>query len=488
MRLRRVEPVLRRALRGPAAPGRPAPGAPVRLLVAVSGGADSTALLIGLAGLSADLGLRLHAAHLHHGLRGTEADADLRFVRGLCRRLGVPLAAARWDTRARLRHRGLSGQAGLRVLRREFLVSAARRAGAGAVVTAHTADDQLETLLMRLGRGTGLSGLPGMRPALATAAGPGSRLLWLKPLLGATRAEIEADLVRAGQTWREDRSNRDPRYTRSRVRHQAIPALARALLPGLGPGRGRELLARRAAQAAAVALGTTRALENLAGRVLARAARIQPGVVTLDTRRLSGLPEGLRLAAFGRLWRRHGPAGAGLTRRHLAALDRLIDSTRGGAIIQLPGGRTAERDRELIRFRDAAPQRRRERARLQPPGRIEWDGARLAARWTTGAAARRRMATDPEAGEFFAADGLDGPLVVRRARIDERFVPFGRTRAAHLGRFLSKQGVSNEVRKHPTVLADAGGILWVLGVRRSARAPVTTGTRRALWVHAEHHD
>ena len=87
--------------------------------------------------------------------------------------------------------------------------------------------------------------------------------------------------------------------------------------------------------------------------------------------------------------------------------------------------------------------------------------------------ARRRLAAGPGTGEFFAADDLDGPLVVRRAQADERFVPFGRTRAAQLGRFLSKQGVSNDIRKHPTVLADAGGILWVVGVRRSARAPVT---------------
>jgi tRNA(Ile)-lysidine synthase len=488
VRLRRVEPVLRRALRGPGAPARPAPGAPEPLLVAVSGGADSTALLIGLHHLSCVLGLRLHAAHLHHGLRGAEADADLEFVRALCRRLGVPLTAARWDTRARLRRRGLSGQAGLRTLRREFLLAAARRAGARAIVTAHTADDQLETLLMRLARGTGLSGAPGMRPALATRGERGGRVLWLKPLLGVTRAEIEADLVRAGQAWREDRSNRDPRYTRSRVRHEAVPALARALLPGLDPVRGRALLARRAAQAAAGALVTARALENLAGRALARAGRIQPGMATLETSRLAPLPTGLRLAVLGRLWQRTGPGSTGLTRRHLAALDGLIDRARGGAIIQLPGGWSAERDRDVIRFRSAGPKRRRARARLRLPGRLDWDGARLAARWTTGAVARRRMAAGRGTGEFFAADDLDGPLVVRRAQAGERFVPFGRTRAAQLGRFLSKQGVSNDIRKHPTVLADAGGILWVVGVRRSARAPVTAGTRRALWVHAERHD
>jgi tRNA(Ile)-lysidine synthase len=488
VRLRRVEPVLRRALSGGSAPARPDRSSTAPLLVAVSGGADSTALLIGLHNLSRDLGLRLQAAHLHHGLRGAEADADLEAVRALCGRLGVPLTAARWDTRARLRRRGLSGQAGLRTLRREFLLAAARRAGARAIVTAHTADAQLETLLMRLARGTGLRGAPGMRPALATGDGQGGRMRWLKPLLGATRAEIEADLVRAGQTWCEDRSNRDPRDARSRVRHEAVPALVRALLPGLDPVRGRALLARRAAQAASGALVATRALEALAGRVLARSGRIRTGMATLETRRLAALPTGLRLAVLGRLWRRTGPPSSGLTRRHLAALDGLIDRARGRAIIRLPEGWSAERDRGVIRFRSGAPQRRLAWARLRMPGRLEWDGALLAARWTSGVVARRRMATGSGPGEFFAADDLDGPLVVRRARADERFVPFGRTRAAQLGRFLSKQGVSNDIRKYPTVLADAGGILWVVGVRRSARAPVTAGTRRALWVHAERHD
>ena len=103
MRLRRVEPVLRRALRGPCAPPRSAPHAPAVLLVAVSGGADSTALLVALRRLAAELRLELHAAHLHHGLRGAEADADLRFVRALCSRLEVPLAAAACDPPARNR-------------------------------------------------------------------------------------------------------------------------------------------------------------------------------------------------------------------------------------------------------------------------------------------------------------------------------------------------------------------------------------------------
>ena len=194
-RLRRIEPPIRRAFRGPCAE---ASGG--RVLVAVSGGADSTALLLGLHRLRSELELDLAAAHLHHGLRGSDADADLAFVRSLCDRLGLPLIAARWNTAARMRRRGLSGHAGLRTLRRrEFL---ARRGAAGARrVDRHGAHGgrSLDTLLMRLARGAG--SWPGR---MSPRRGP-----WLKPLLAATRAEVEAELVPMCQPWREDASNLD---------------------------------------------------------------------------------------------------------------------------------------------------------------------------------------------------------------------------------------------------------------------------------------
>ena len=246
MRLRRVEPHLRQALRGPCRLPRG-----VTLLVAVSGGADSTALLAGLARVAPEFGLALEAAHLHHGLRGAAADLDLRFVRKLCARLGVPLLAARCDAPSLMRRYGLAGENGLRVLRRRFLRAAMRRAGAAAIATAHTADDQLETVLMRLLRGAGLTGLGGMRERHGA---------WLKPLLDATRLEVAADLRRARIAWREDATNLDPAWTRNRVRHRAIPALLAALDPGLAGTRGatsrstpeqaRAALARRVAFAA----------------------------------------------------------------------------------------------------------------------------------------------------------------------------------------------------------------------------------------------
>ena len=355
----------------------------------MSGGADSVALLLGLRSLAREFGLLVHAAHLHHGLRGAEADGDLAFVRGLCARLGVPLHAARWDCRARMRRRGLSGEAGLRTLRREFLARAARRANAAAIATAHTADDQLETLLMRLLRGAGLTGLGGMRPR----RGP-----WLKPLLEATRSEVEADLRARGQDWREDGSNSDPGYLRNRIRHRVVPALLAAADPrAQAPaGRARSALARRAARAAAECRAAAALIERRIARDLPRLSRIQSGEIALDSRRVASYPLASRRMLLRRAWAlaARGESGGkavagsglrgatkrgsspgpgngpdGLTHRHLEALSRLFESPRGGARLHLPGGFTAERDSRWVRLRRTGAGKPEPASGFEPVGR-----------------------------------------------------------------------------------------------------------------------
>jgi tRNA(Ile)-lysidine synthase len=213
----------------------------LRLAVGLSGGADSVALLCTLNERKAELGLVIHAAHLHHGLRGAEADADLEFCRELSARLDVPLHEFRVDTTAEAQSRPEAGKA------RETLEEAARRlryqwfrrlmseAQLDAVATAHTRDDQAETVLAKFLRGAWTGGMAGIRPVLEF---PEGRIV--RPLLGATRAEIENYLAALGQGWREDSSNRHLSYTRNRIRHELLP-----LLEGWNP-RLREHLAQMA--------------------------------------------------------------------------------------------------------------------------------------------------------------------------------------------------------------------------------------------------
>jgi tRNA(Ile)-lysidine synthase len=413
---------------------------------------------------------------LNHGLRGAEADADQAFVASLCARLGIPLTAARWDCRARMKRRRLAGQSGLRTLRREFLVAAARRAGAVAIATAHTADDQLETLLLRLARGTGSAGLGGMS---------GRRGPWIKPLLEATRADVEADLVAQGQPWREDRSNHDLRYARSRVRDEVIPALARVVAPdGASDPRVRSGLARRAAAAALELRAAQRLLERTAARILARAAQFRDGEIALDSRTLGSYPFAIQRTVLRLLWQRPGHAGHYLTQRHLNALQSLLATARGGSRVDLPDGWRAVRDRGFILLRRSADGTRSVGQR-PVPSRGRWARGSVRGRWLTGATARERLRARAEGDEFFAEEAIAGGLQLRPAQPDEWFMPFGGRGPRRLGDFLSKQPVPRALKAHPMVLADTQGILWVVGVRRAARAPLTETTRRALWVHAE---
>jgi tRNA(Ile)-lysidine synthase len=219
----------------------------LRLAVGLSGGADSVALVRVLAARSGELGLVLHAAHLHHGLRGAEADGDLAFCRDLAAKLDIPFHEARVDAAAEARADRKSGkpaetiEEAARRLRYQWFRRLMSEIPLDAIATAHTLDDQAETVLAKFLRGAWTEGLAGIAPklvspALEFPAGP-----IVRPLLAVTRSEIEAYLGQLGQDWREDSSNRQLTFTRNRIRHELLP-----LLEGWNP-RLREHLAQMSA-------------------------------------------------------------------------------------------------------------------------------------------------------------------------------------------------------------------------------------------------
>ena len=204
-----------------------------RVCVAVSGGADSVALLVGMVEANAGreaLGVVLSAAHVHHGLRGAEADGDEAFVRVLCERLGVPLTVFRVDTAGRQASEG----EGLEEAARELRYATLRGLDVDVIATAHTLDDQAETVVMKLLRGAWTEGLGGISAVLQQTGNSqqstGGRVV--RPLLGVRRTEIERFLRARGQEWREDKSNKDVSLTRNRVRHELMPVL-RGFNPGV---------------------------------------------------------------------------------------------------------------------------------------------------------------------------------------------------------------------------------------------------------------
>ncbi len=196
-----------------------------RLAVGLSGGADSVALLRALADRSGELGLVLHAAHLHHGLRGDEADGDLAFAKTLAEQLNIPFHHTHVDTAAEAQGNSESIEEAARRLRYSWFQQLMSKGpphavALDAIATAHTLDDQAETVLAKFLRGAWTEGLSGIHPVLAF---PEGRVV--RPLLAVSRAEIEAYLRALGQSWRDDSTNRHLTFTRNRIRHELLPLL-----------------------------------------------------------------------------------------------------------------------------------------------------------------------------------------------------------------------------------------------------------------------
>lgn len=253
------------------------------MAAAVSGGADSVALLRGLLALRDELGIVLSVVHVNHGLRA-EAPADQRFVEELAAANALPCHAISCNVRLFASERRLSIEAAGRELRYRYFYQLIAEGKLDKVATAHTRDDQAETVLLRLLRGAGTRGLAGVYRSVGNASEHGKIA---RPMLAISRSEVEEYLRGLGQAWREDESNRDPGYLRNRVRHELLPLLEREFNPNL-----RQVLS----ETAEIAHGEEEFWAELAERELGKRLLKPDGHAEprLDVRRLADLPVALQ--------------------------------------------------------------------------------------------------------------------------------------------------------------------------------------------------
>ncbi len=301
------------------------------LVLGLSGGADSVALADTLAALQRRRGFRLVAAHLDHGLRPGSAD-DAAFCLGFCETLGVPFRGGSAPVRARaLREKG-GLESAARHERYSFLRRVQADEDAVAIAVAHTQDDQAETLLLRLLRGAGASGLAGMRARSGDL---------LRPLLEVSRSRVLEHLRARGLAWREDPSNADPVHLRNRVRHELLPYLEQRFNP-----RIREALARTAALLADEAAYVGTRAEELVAEIGSR----DRGTLVLDRLRLRAAPVAVARAAVRLALQRTGGL-AGIDRGHV---DRVLEVAGSGAPagrrLLFPGGREARFTHHQLRL------------------------------------------------------------------------------------------------------------------------------------------
>jgi tRNA(Ile)-lysidine synthase len=270
----------------------PSDWADLTVLLAVSGGCDSVAMLRALVALRTGGVGRICVGHLNHQLR-PEADEDERFVVGLCRSLQVPCEVGRGEVRRLATESGDGIETAARKARYRFLEQTAGRLGARFVVTAHTADDQAETILHRIVRGTGIRGLAGM-----SRSRPLGHATLIRPLLSVRRAELEAYLDALGQTYRHDSSNTDLRFTRNRVRHQIMPLLKTEFNAKLSDA----LL-----QLGELAGETQAVVDGLVADLFARHVVIDgPGTVRIELAGLADRPPHLVRELLVAVWRHQG--------------------------------------------------------------------------------------------------------------------------------------------------------------------------------------
>jgi tRNA(Ile)-lysidine synthase len=331
----------------------------LRLAVGLSGGADSVALTRALAARASELGVVLHAAHLHHGLRAEEADQDRQFAAELAQSLGLVFHTHQVDTAQEAAQNYESGKS------RETIEEAARRlryawfrqlmsvGKVDAIATAHTLDDQAETVLGKFLRGAWTEGLSGIHPVVTF---PEGRIL--RPLLAASRPQVEAYLASLGQPWREDASNRDPAYTRNRLRHQLLPELEQ-----WNP-RIREHLANMAELARdeeawwQAELARLAPQQLLTGRAVRGGGRAGPvagsddGAIAMDMVRLKAQPPALQRRLL-----RHAAAtlGVSLGFDSTENLRSLVTQGRAGQQLALPGPLAAERTSRELRLSHHLP-------------------------------------------------------------------------------------------------------------------------------------
>jgi tRNA(Ile)-lysidine synthase len=422
------------------------------VVVAVSGGVDSMVLLDVLVRLAPRLDLRLHVAHIHHGRRGQSADRDAAFVSAEAVRSGLRVSVERLI--AETRPRGASVEMWAREARYACLEAIRKRVRAGWILTAHTQNDQAETVLLNLLRGTGPRGLAGI---------PRVRQRILRPLLTVSRAAIQGYSAAAGVAFREDPSNQSTAYRRNRVRQHLLPLLAREYNP-----RIVEALAALAAQARedeeAFASQTT-----LLGAAAIR-QRVQAVGVKLSL--LRAAPPAVTRRLFQEAFRRAAARRDGLTRRHLLALTQL--ATRGGRAL-LPGGLRAWVSPQYVWLGPAAPARspRRAFAANSPmlplrPGRwVPWEPGRCAVRVHRVARDGIRLTAGDRQREILSPTALAWPLSLRGWRRGDRFQPLGLSGTKKLQDFFVDAKIPRAERGRVPLLLAGDRIAWVVGHRIS---------------------
>ncbi|MDD4986121.1 MAG: tRNA lysidine(34) synthetase TilS [Dehalococcoidales bacterium] len=447
------------------------------LLVAVSGGPDSVCLLHILIRLKNELGIRLHLAHLNHQLRGTESEADARYVDEMARQFGIPATVARGDVARHQAEKRISLEEAAREVRYAFLAETARSVGADRVAVGHTSDDNVETILMHLVRGTGTTGLQGLKPYLKWRIAGGD-LAVIRPLLTVSRGETTGYCQEHELKPKIDTSNFSLSPLRNKLRHQLLP-----LLKSYNPGIEQAIL-----RTARIAASEIAFLEEEGERLWEEIARSQEDTIILGKESFIKLPPALKRHLLRMAFERLLGNLKDIETRHIEEIMETLNKP-AGTRLSLPGNLTFSIEYQNYLIGEAS-------SALSPFPRLDgtWTlnlpGKTVLPGWHINAEVinRPQPAMKKMDKPFSACLDLDrtgNSLTVRSRQIGDRFQPLGMSQLKKLGRFMIDARIPAAWRDRVPLVCSHEQILWVVGWRIDDRVKVTDKTERILRLEFE---
>jgi tRNA(Ile)-lysidine synthase len=441
-----------------------------RLLLAVSGGPDSTCLLHVLFELRQELGIELHIAHLDHRLRGAESEADAAYVEKLAASLGVPATIEKRDVKTYQKEKRISLEEAAREVRYRFLADIAGNIGADYIVTGHTLDDQVETILMHIIRGTGTRGLIGLKPYSQWQL-DGRSITVVRPLLEVNRQQTTEYCQENKLIPRLDTSNLSLSPLRNRIRQQLLP-----LLKSYNPGVAEALL-----RIADIANDEIAFLDAEVARLWPAVVAQKEGMIILNRDRFNQLPTAIKRHLLRAVIEHILGSLKDIETRHIEEILAMLDKPAGKQI-NLPGGLifSIEYDSYVLGLETVNtcpyPVIGGE-YRISIPGETKLPG------WLVKVEIIEPQAMKKEEDDFTAHLDLDkagNELEVRQRKPGDRFQPLGLAQPKKLNEFMIDTKIPRSWRRRIPVVYSPKQILWLVGYRMDDRAKVTEETKKVL--------
>lgn len=445
------------------------------VVAGVSGGADSVCLFFELLDCQKEIPFLLEVVHIEHGIRGQDSLADANYVENLCKEYGVPFRLFSCDIKKMARESGLTVEEAGRKARYQAFEQAAEESGKQncKIAVAHNLDDQAETILMNLARGSGLKGLGGIRPVRGNI---------IRPLLNTRRSEIEAALLKRQVAWRTDETNRQTEYTRNKIRLEILPLLTQGV---------NEQAASHIAQAGLYLQEAEDYLrsqvQKLAERYVHCEADGEPKVF-LEREGFCD-QEHLMQEYLIRFCLEKMVAGQkDISRRHIGALLELA-AGQNGKSLNLPGGIRAvnkneflvfEKNRSIRKETGEASEHRGET--LQIPGVTRWGDLRIKADILPY---EKQIIPQKKCTKWFDYDTINHKLEIRTRQAGDSLGIHAEGGTKSLKRYMIDEKILREVRDAIPLIADGSRILWVVGYRISEAYKVTESTKRILQIQID---